>query len=248
MHGAGRAHPGLFPALIDLQPLRWCSGDLLCAPWLAPELTATALARCPLPWSAVDPPAVVPDSRAALVAGWYRRSDRHAPAPVGVAELVQVAGEGFGAADHPTTALALAALDALPAAPALDVGCGSGLLAQAWSMRRKGDAHGIDADPAAVTQARRSAAAAGSPATFAHGYIERLDPQLLADRVLLANLPSIAQEALRARIRTPPPAIVLGGTGPNEAAAVVAFYRGLGMRRIRTARAGRWECTALVRA
>ena len=88
--------------------------------------------------------------------GWYLRSPAHAPAPAGVRELVQAPGEGFGPAAHATTAMCLEGVEALPAGPALDAGCGSGLLAQAWARLGRGPVLACDLDPRALDQAARS--------------------------------------------------------------------------------------------
>lgn len=239
----------VFGALIDLQPLHWIDAGLVCAPWIAPHLASAALAACPLPLIPTAVPPVVPDSPARLVAGWYRRTDLHAPAPASVRELVQVAGEGFGPADHPTTAMCLAAIDGLPAAPAVDVGCGSGLLAQAWVASGRGTAAGIDADPNAVRHAEASAHAAGRDAapTFTVRRIEALTPAELADRVVLANLPPVAHAALRQRLTLAPLAMVASGTALVDAQPTLDHLRDLGLRLVRTLRHGRYVCHVLVR-
>jgi ribosomal protein L11 methyltransferase len=68
-------------------------------------------------------------------------------------------GQGFGTGDHPTTRLALAALDRhLQAGDhALDVGCGSGVIAIA-AVRLGANARGIDVDPIALRDSARNAA------------------------------------------------------------------------------------------
>ena len=103
MHGAHHELARAFGALVDLQPITWTDGGLLCAPWIDPQRAARAHAHCPFPTSPTTAAPQIPDSPARLVAGWYRRTDLHAPAPHGWRELVQVAGEGFGPHDHPTT-------------------------------------------------------------------------------------------------------------------------------------------------
>jgi ribosomal protein L11 methyltransferase len=182
------------------------------------------------------------------VAGWYRRSPAHAPAPPGHPELVQAPGPGFGPGDHATTAMCLAALPALPAGPALDVGCGSGLLAQAWARLGRGPVRALDADGGALEQARRSLAAAGldERVELWRGPLERLTPGELADRVILANLPAPAQAALVGRIGSPPRAALLSGLRPGQAGPLLRAYRALGLRPAAAARRGRWECWALV--
>lgn len=228
--------------------MAWEPWGLRCAPRAAPEAARRAMAACPFPLAHLAAPPAWPDPPAALVAGWYRRSPAHAPAPAGTLELVQAPGPGFGPGDHATTAMCLAALSRLPAGPALDVGCGSGLLAQAWARLGRGPVRALDADPAAVEQARRSLAAAGLEGLVElwRGPLERLAPADLADRVILANLPAPAQAALLGRIGSPPRAALLSGLRPGQAAPLLAGYRALGLRPAAAARAGRWECWALV--
>lgn len=223
---------GAFAALCPLQPVRMEPAGLVCAPRSAPDLAAAALALCPLPVRLLETIPGWPDPPAAMVAGWYRRSPAHTPAPTGIRELVQAPGEGFGPGDHATTAMCLALLEGLPAGAAVDVGCGSGLLAQAWVALGRGEVLACDLDPRAVAQTARSLRAAGRSdrVTLRHGPIGTLAEGELADRVLLANVPLEAHRSLLSRIGAPPRAVVLSGLRPPQAAAVVDAYRELGLR------------------
>jgi len=187
----------MFGALIPLQPVEWTDAGLLCAPRAAPEEAAVALMACPAPVSAVTPVRVWPDDPCRLVSGWYRRSDCHAAAPDSMRELVQAAGGGFGPGDHPTTVMCLSALDQLPSGDAIDVGCGSGLLTQAWARLGRGRVLAIDLDPLAVSQTRASAHLAGVEAMVEtrRQAIETLRPAALANVTLLANIPAAAHHA-----------------------------------------------------
>jgi hypothetical protein len=239
-----------FGALIPLQPIAWLPDGLLCAPRTAPEAAAAALEMCPFPWVASHDPTPWPDSAADLVAGWYRRTDLHAPAPTGLRELVQVAGDGFGTTGHVTTTMCLTAIDRLPAADAVDVGCGSGLLAQAWARRHRRHVLAIDVDPAPVAQTRASIDAAGVAdlVDVARCAIGALDGALLAGRVLLANIPVAAHRALLHAIAEPPVAVVASGVRPADAQAVIVGYRNIGLRRVATQRRRGFDCHLLVRA
>ena len=115
----GRALAAAFASLSALQPVRWEAAGLVCSPRCAPELAGPALARCPLPVRVLDAVPGWPTPPAAHVAGWYRRSPDHAPAPAGVRELVQAPGEGFGPGDHATTEMCLEVIDSLPAGAAV---------------------------------------------------------------------------------------------------------------------------------
>ncbi len=210
---------------------------------------AAARRMCPFPTEPVHHPFTWPDSPSAFVAGWYRRSDRHAPAPAGVRELVQVAGEGFGPADHPTTALCLAALDRLSSVAAVDVGCGSGLLTQAWARRWGAAVLAIDLDPAAAAQTRTSLLVAGCAdlVEVRHQPIQALCGDDLRDRVVFANISAPVHRLLLQRIVDPPSVVVVSGIRPNEAPTLVAAYTALGLRRIQASRHRRYECHVLVR-
>jgi SAM-dependent methyltransferase len=239
-----------FPALAALQPVRLIGEGLVCAPRAAPELALPALAACPLPHRPLAAVPGWPQPAAAWVGGWYRRSPAHLAAPRGVPELLQAPGSGFGPHDHPTTALCLAALPDLPAGPALDAGCGSGLLAQAWARLERGPALAVDADPGAVEHARRSLRAAGleRAVRVERRLVERLPDEAVAGRVLLANLPAPTQAALLARLPAPPPGALLAGLRPGEAAPLLRGYRRLGLRVVGAARRGRFERWTLVRS
>jgi SAM-dependent methyltransferase len=249
-----RAPPALiarhFTALAALQPVRLERAGLVCAPRAAPELARAALACCPLPWRAWPEVPGWPAPPAGVVAGWYRRSPAHLPAPAGVRELIQSPGEGFGPHDHPTTALCLEALGALPAGPALDAGCGSGLLAQAWARLGRGPVLAVDVDPAALDQCRRSLRAASleGAVRVERRALEALPAEAVRGRVLLANLPAPAQAVLLGRLPAPPPGALLSGLRPGEGAPLVAGYRRLGLRPVGAARRGRYERWVLVRA
>ena len=218
--------------LCPLQPLRMGPAGLVCAPRCAPEAARAALASCPFPTRPLDEVPGWPDPPAAMIAGWYRRSPAHLAAPAGVRELVQAAGEGFGPGDHPTTAMCLEALEALPAGPALDAGCGSGLLAQAWAALGRGPVLALDVDPRAVDHARRSLAAAGRayPIEVRQAPIQSLAADAAVGCTLLANLPAEAHRALLARVAGPPAAVVLSGIRPAAAPALRAAWAALGLR------------------
>ena len=224
-----------FPALCALQPLRLDAGGLVCAPRCAPELAAPALAGCPLPVRALSEVPGWPAPPAAYIAGWYRRGPEHLPAPGGVRELVQAPGEGFGPGDHATTAMCLEAIDAAPGGPALDAGCGSGLLAQAWVALGRGDVLACDLDARALDQARRSLDPAGRAASveLRRAPLGALSSDEIAGRVVLANVPGPAHRELLARTVAPPRALVLSGVRAADAPALAAAWEARGVKTIR---------------
>lgn len=247
VHG-DRSDLGLvFGALIPLQPVAWTGAGLLCAPRTAPVAAAAALTVCPAPASIVAPVRIWPDVPCRLVAGWYRRSVCHAEAPDQMRELVQTAGGGFGPGDHPTTLMCLTVLDALPPADAIDVGCGSGLLTQAWARLDRGRVLAIDLDPSAVLQTRESADLAGVGAMVhtRRQAIQTLRPSDLKGVTVLANIPAAAHHALLGRLDAAPTRVVLSGLRPAESGAVLERYRALGMHRDRSMRVDGFDCHVL---
>jgi ribosomal protein L11 methylase PrmA len=248
VEGDDGAIAAAFPALCALQPVARAPGGLVCAPRAAPELAGPALTVCPLPHRALARVPGWPDPAARWLAGWYLRSPAHAPAPAGRRELVQAPGEGFGPAGHATTAMCLEALGALPGGPALDAGCGSGLLAQAWARLGRGPALACDLDPRALDQAARSLAVAGLAGSVAlrRAAVGALPAEAIAGRVLLANLPLAAHRELLGRVGAPPRAALLSGLRPAEAPPVEAAYRALGLQPVRRAESAGFACVALV--
>ena len=246
MHGDRASIARLFGALIPLQPVAWTDAGLLCAPGCAPDVAAT-IEACPLPVSRA-PVTIWPDSPCALVAGWYRRSDVHAAAPPGMRELLQARGTAFGPGNHPTTTMCLAALEDLAPGGAVDLGCGSGLLAQAWARLGRGRVLAIDLDPAAVAQTHASAtlAGVGSLIEVRRQAVETLPLHELSGATVFANMPAAGHSALLRRLGEAPAAIVVSGLRPAEAGVVVDAYRRLGLRRTRSSRTGRFDCHVLV--
>ncbi len=99
--------------------------------------------------------------------------------------LIEV-GQGFGTGQHPTTLQALRAVEAL--APglgtALDVGCGSGILALA-AARHGLEVEGVDVEAPAIDEARANAERNGLCASFSTRPVHELRG---ARDLVLANL------------------------------------------------------------
>ena len=103
-------------------------------------------------------------------------------------------GASFGAGDHPTTRLALQAIDEITAADALgsaarvlDVGTGSGILAVAALLLGAASALGLDIDPSALWEAKKNARINGlqDRMRVVDTPLENLNP---AFELILANL------------------------------------------------------------
>ncbi len=251
VHGSPAAIRHIFGLLIPAQPIAFVPEGLTLFPPAALDQAAAArcIAECPL---TIRPgghaPAVWPDPPAALIAGIYRRSVTHAPAPLGLIEIIQCPGEAFGPGDHPTTEMCLSFLQRLPSGPAIDVGCGSGLLALARARRSGGPIVAIDADPEAARQTAASALAAGLTGQIEvrTGRAATLSADHLAGHVVLANIPAHAHEELQSRMSAPPRALLVSGLTTSDARPILDGYRALGMTRTAASRRGRWECHLLV--
>jgi hypothetical protein len=243
-----------FAVLAQLEPVEWVADGLVVAPLAGgrePDEQRSRLALVDLPWEPVPGPLVTLPFPGAVGGGVYRRSPGHAPAPPSVPEVVLVAGEGFGLAEHPTTGMCLDMLALLPDGPALDAGCGSGVLALAWARLGRGPVTAVDLDPRAVTQARESARASGLDALVRvrHGGLHALDPGDVAGRVVFANAPRVAQDALLAVPGDPRPmGLLLSGLQSGPMDEVAARWAARGLRIARRDAVGRWEAAVLIPA
>lgn len=237
-----------FATLVPLQPVAWTAEGLVCSPRAGSDTHDAP--RVPSPLSTRRLPHVPgwPSPPAQVLAGWYVRSPDHAPAPAGLRELVVVPGDGFGLTGHVTTAMCLAALDTLPALPALDIGCGAGLLTQAWLRLGRGPVEAVDLDGRAVAHARGCLAAAGflGRVHLVQGPAEHHAGRV-AGRVLLANLPLAGHLGMLACMHAPPAAVVLSGLRPGQSAAVRRGYTRLGLRSVSAHRRAAWECWVMAR-
>ena len=240
---------GDFAAVAELQPLAWRGDGLVCAPRAAASSAAArrALASLAHDHRPLDGVPGWPDPPSGWMAGWYRRSPDHAPAPPGVRELIQTPGEGFGVAGHPTTALCLSLLTELPPGPALDAGCGSGVLTQAWIALRRGAVTAVDLDERALAQCRASLAAAGRAdgAQVRRCALGALGADDVAERVLLANLPKTAHHELATRVTRLPRAALVAGLDHGGMAEVAELYERRGLRVRGDAESGRWRALVL---
>ena len=236
-----------FGALIDLQPIRWTDDGLICGPRGAPGRAAAALGACPFPVAALSSLPAWPSVPARRLGDWYVRAPEHAPGPVHARELIQTDGSAFGPGGHATTSMCLMMLDRMPRRVALDAGCGSGLLAQAWVRAHDRGVLACDPDHTAIAQASRSLADAGiaERVELTSRLVQRLSAEQTRGRVILANLPAEAHLALISRLRERPPGVIASGIHGTSARAVRDAYRGLGMRVVHVARAGRWHCYGL---
>jgi ribosomal protein L11 methyltransferase len=150
-----------------------------------------------------------------LVPEW--RSD---PAPEGRFRIVVNPGMAFGTGRHETTQLCLEALETYvrPGVRVLDVGTGSGILAQAASLLGAGRVWACDIDPEAVEVARGNA----GPNVFV-GSADAVRPEaagLIAANISPQTIARLAPELLRCL--RPEGVALLSGFEGHEAPAVQA--------------------------
>jgi ribosomal protein L11 methyltransferase len=106
-------------------------------------------------------------------------------------------GMAFGTGQHPTTAMSLAALEALVTGGerVLDLGCGSGILAIAAAKLGAGRVLALDVDPQAIKATRENAVANGVSGQIEArtGSLDEADEQF---DVIVANISGLTLERL----------------------------------------------------
>jgi ribosomal protein L11 methyltransferase len=173
------------------------------------------------------------------------------PAP-GEIILQLVAGMAFGAGSHPTTHLAMEALEdeLAPGARVLDVGTGTGILAVAAARLGAGVVHGVDIDPVAIRVARENAerngvdgvvrielGTVGPGQPFQGGY-DLVVANILAD--VLVELAAGLTAAVRAA-----GLLLLGGIIDFKEADVREAFEALGCRLVRRDECEGWVAMVL---
>lgn len=179
---------------------------------------------------------------------------RHRAAP-GDVVLALDPGMAFGTGLHPTTRLCLAGIEAwadggiVDGARALDVGCGSGILAIALAKLGAASVLGVDTDPVAVEAtaanarrnrlARRIAAAPGSLPVAGGPY------DLVAANLIASLLVALAPE-LAASVR-PGGRLLASGIFIDREDAVRAAFAAAGLRVHARAGEGDWVALDCIR-
>ncbi|MCB9648511.1 MAG: 50S ribosomal protein L11 methyltransferase [Deltaproteobacteria bacterium] len=138
------------------------------------------------------------------------------------------AGMGFGAGEHPTTRLCLAALPDVvrPGAPALDVGSGTGALAIGAALLGAAPVHAVDTAADARRATEENAALNGVAVTVLGRDLDAVTatyPAVLAN--LLGPILTELAEALLARVE-PGGRLLLSGILATDAARVAACFPG----------------------
>ena len=173
-----------------------------------------------------------------LVPSW--RSD---PAPCGRVRLWTYPGMACGTGAHPSTQLCLTALEKYlePGARMLDVGTGSGILAQAALLLGAGSAFGCDVDNSAVGVARANSARDPVVPWFFAGSVHAIRSGSID--VLAANINATANRQLAPEYeRVSRGRLILSGFSGGEASAVAAAYT---RPVIESLRQNGWECFVL---
>jgi ribosomal protein L11 methyltransferase len=159
----------------------------------------------------------------------------------GLVGLRLSAGAAFGVGDHPTTRLALQAIDRLFQKPwvnrsprVLDMGTGTGILAIAAVLLGADSALGLDVDPIALWEAAQNARQNGVEDRFTilDAAIEDLEAPF---DLILANLrlPTLLHLGLEfARLLDAEGRAVVTGLRPEERGALQGSYEALGMELI----------------
>ncbi len=176
-------------------------------------------------------------------------SERERAAAGNIPALLIPAGMAFGTGEHATTATCLRLLadvaDELAGEKwdALDLGCGSGILAIAARMLGARCAEGADFDPHAVRTAKENVRANGVSAVAIKKRDVREWHPARTWNVIAANLFSgllIEVASKIAAASAPRGRLILSGILRTQEAGVVAAYRRAGFRIVRIVRKGKW--------
>ncbi len=200
-------------------------------------------------WVALSQAALPP-----VAAGRFLVHGRHDRARVGARRTaIEIeAGEAFGTGHNATTALCLEALDGLTRRRrfenALDLGCGSGVLAIAAARVLPGArVLAVDNDPLATAIARENARLNGAGGRVrvldAAGFAHPLLRPAAAFDLVLANLlpgPLIALAPAMRRALRPRGVAVLSGLLDHQAREVGARYRAVGFHLVSRSRRAGW--------
>lgn len=197
----------------------------------------------------------------AIAVGRFHVRGSHLPAPATpeTIDLLVDAGLAFGTGHHPTTWGCLHAIGQITRqrrfANALDMGCGSGVLALALAALQRTPVTAADNDPVAVRTARDNARINGmSPLVRAlvagsfddRGLRVRAPYDLIVANILAKPLCALAPGLVSAL--TPDGVVVLSGLLARSEREVLAAYRAQGMRLAwRIARQG-WHTLVLRRS
>ena len=184
-------------------------------------------------------------------------SERERAAAGKVPALLIPAGMAFGTGEHATTATCLRLLADVSGElagqewDALDLGCGSGILAIAARMLRAHRAEAADFDPHAVRTAKENVRANGVSAVTVKKLDVRKWHPARTWSVVAANLFSglLIEVASKIAAATAPGGrLILSGILRTQEAEVIAAYRRAGFRIKRIVRKGKWIAVLATRS
>ncbi len=154
-------------------------------------------------------------------------------------------GMAFGTGQHQTTAMCLRAVEELmrPGAAALDLGCGTGILAIAAAKLGASRVVALDIDGQAVKAAQENAAANGE------GRIDvragSLEEESGVFDVLVANISALALERMAARMAaalSPGGVLIASGFLDDAVERLSLAFRSVGLTIDRVVDEGVWRC------
>lgn len=161
-------------------------------------------------------------------------------------------GMAFGTGQHPTTALCLRALESAvrPGMRALDVGCGTGILAIAAAKLGASSVLALDIDPQAVQAASRNVAANGV------GAVVDVREGTLEDgagifHLIVANIGALTLERLAlavSRSLAPRGMAILSGFLQDAVEGLARAYEAAGLTVLRVEEDGVWRAMACEKA
>jgi ribosomal protein L11 methyltransferase len=191
---------------------------------------------------------------------WVHPSHVSEGRPAGLLPLRIDAGLAFGTGTHATTRGCLemlATLDPADTGNAVDVGCGSGILAIAMAKLWKRPVQGGDNDPEAVTVAAENAGLNGVPDLCSFVVSSGLQAEALASRapydLVVANIlagPLLDLAGIFAGAVRPGGRVLLSGLLVEQAADILATYGRQGFvfeRRIDLETGGAWWRSLVLR-
>ena len=154
-------------------------------------------------------------------------------APAGLLDVVLADDSAFGVGTHPTTRMCLEALCALqPSGAALDLGCGTGVLAIAAALLGWEPVVAVDRSPEAIAATRANAQRSGVRVDAREGDVAALATTPAA--VVLANVPLAAHHAIAAALDASPRLFIASGVQAPDADACARAYGAVGTTVVRS--------------
>ncbi len=221
--------------------------------WATPQLRVTEVP--PLDWLKK----VAEDFPPLRIARWTVHGAQHRAAVPDRRYALQIdATSAFGTGEHPTTRGCLIALDRLLKRTSprrmLDVGCGSGILAMAFTKSRPGQAIAVDLDADSVRIAVNNAQGNGLRqrlnAFLGSGYRDRRVRSSAPYDLIMANIFAVPLSHMAKDLKRhlkPGGEAILSGILNHQANRVIAAHRMQGIHLTRRITIGEWSVLMLKR-